>query len=128
MQKRFLPDAESRQNIRLKLSAMYTVIRVRPHGTRRYCWSGHVYDIRETGLRFEVDSTLALGTLVDVQVTLPGPGSTTVKLSGRIVRYHDDPEDRGPVRMGMAVDSFATRSDFRRWLDYLRGGQLRKAA
>lgn len=128
MQERSKPAVESRQDLRLKLSPMYTVIRVRPHGTRRFCWSGHIYDVSETGLRFEVDGKLALGTSVDVQATLPGPGNATVKLSGRIVRYHDEPEDLGPIRMGMVVDSFSTQSDHRRWLDYLRGGQLKKAA
>ena len=43
---------ESRHAARLKVPAMYTLVRVRPQGQARYCWTGHIYDVSESGMRF----------------------------------------------------------------------------
>ena len=42
---------EARNNQRLKLPAMYTLLRVRHVGDKRYRWTGHIYDISSTGTR-----------------------------------------------------------------------------
>lgn len=128
MKNHFRPRAEFRKSSRLKLLAMYSYIRVRPHDAREFCWSGHIYEVSDTGLRFELDDVVALGTLVEVQATLPGRCSTIVNLSGRVVRYHDDPDDPGPIRVGMMIESFSTENDRHLWLDYIRSSQSRKAA
>ena len=119
---------EFRQSSRLKLSAMYSSIHVRPRHSRQFCWSGHIYEVSDAGLRFELDHPVALGKPVDVRATLPGRNATTVNLSGRIVRYHDDPDDPGPIRVGMKIDSFSTEDDRRLWLDYIRSSRLSQAA
>ena len=128
MENRPRSRAEFRQSSRLKLSPMYTYIRVRPHDSGEFCWTGHIYEVSDTGLRFELDQAVPLGTAVEVQATLPGRCSITANLSGRIVRYHDDPDDTGPIRLGMIIESFSTEEDRRLWLGYIRSSRLSEAA
>jgi hypothetical protein len=98
---------------------MYTLVRVRPMGSERYRWTGHVYDISASGMRIELDHTLPPGAQVDVHAMLPGKNQTTINASGRIVRIHDDPSLPGPVRMGMTFNHFAFVGDQRRLSSYL---------
>ena len=128
MQPKTRADVEFRRDRRLRVPPMYTLIRVRPPGRRKYIWSGHIYDVSSTGLRFELDTPVAPGTPIDVRVTLPGAGGTTVSLSGHVVRWHDDADEPGPVRMGMAFDTFARPVDRFRLLEYLRAHAARAAA
>ncbi len=112
-------SGEHRAQPRLKLPPMYTHARVRSRGTKKYAWSGHIYDISLTGLRFELDCPLDPGAEVDVQAALPGSPSAVIQLSGHVVRYHDDPDEPGPMRMGMVFDKFTRPIDRRRLHDYL---------
>jgi len=127
MPRRSTGPIESRDHTRLTLPAMYTLIRVRPTGKARYCWTGHIYDISESGMRFELDAPLAPDTYIDVRAMLPGNQHTTVSLSGHIVRLHDDADERGPVRMGMTFDRFAHAADRQRLIGYLHTSGLKAA-
>jgi len=111
---------EARQAPRLKLPPMYTFVRVRPrdHG-ERYCWTGYVYDISASGMRFELDEALEPGTDIEARAMLPGAMHTTINVSGRVVRLHDDDELAGPQRMGMTFDQFISNDDEQRLTDYL---------
>ena len=100
-----------RRHRRVRPAPMYTLVRVRSVGRRRYQWSGHAYDISYGGMRFELDTSLAPGTEVDLCATLPGQKRTTFRATGHIIRLHNDVDEPGPVRMGMAFDRFANRSD-----------------
>ena len=75
------PLIEQRSVQRLKLPPMYTLVRVRPAGTQRYCWTGHIYDISAAGMRFDLDQVLESGTIVEVRAMLPGH-TTTFQVSG----------------------------------------------
>jgi hypothetical protein len=121
-------SADARQYPRLKLQAMYTLVRVRPAGTKRYQWTGYIYDISQTGMRFEVDGAIPPGTKVDICALLPGAHHTTFEATGHIVRMHDDDDlDIGPVRMGMTFDSFARELDEMVLDNYLAESGLRAA-
>ena len=111
-------NAEARTDPRLKLPAMYTLIRVRHVGDQRYRWTGHIYDISKSGMRFELDVPLPAGTEVEVRGMLPGVQQTTFHASGRIVRLHDD-EEIGPTRMAMTFTSFNHDIDRQRLAIYL---------
>ena len=111
--------AESRQSPRVKLPAMYTLIRVRPQGQERYCWTGHIYDISETGIRFELDRALKPGSTIDFRAMLPGPYHVTVNLSGKVVRLHDDDELPGPSRMGAEIDQANSPVERQKLSEYL---------
>lgn len=121
-------SADARQCPRLKLPAMYTLVRVRPTGTTRYQWTGYIYDISQTGMRFEVDGPIAPGTKVDICALLPGPHHTTFEATGHIVRMHDEDDlDLGPVRMGMTFDNFTRDVDGMMLDNYLAESGLRAA-
>jgi len=106
---------------------MYTLIRVKPHGDEIFLWTGHIYDISATGIRFELDQSLAPGSLVDVRVLLPGATHATFEATGRIVRIHDEWDTQGPIRMGLIIDHFAADEDQRQLHTYLSQTQLSAA-
>ena len=120
-------NAESRMFPRLKLPAMYTLVRVRPQGTDRYCWTGYIYDISATGMRFELDAALPAGTAVEVRAMLPGTDQITFHATGTVVRIHDDSDELGPMRMGMLFEKFTHHADRTRLIGYLESSGLRAA-
>ncbi len=120
--------AEARQQPRLRVPAMYTLLRVRRRGERRYRWTGYIYDISVAGMRFELDEPLEPGTVVEVRGMLPGQHHTTFRAVGRVVRLHTEDEAVGPHRMGMNFDEFAHDGDRHRLDNYLRDSGLRRAA
>jgi len=113
--------AEARTQPRVPLPAMYTLLRVRPIGEARYRWTGHIYDVSLSGMRFELDATLDPGAEVEVRVMLPGTGHCTFRASGRVVRLHDG--EFGPCRMAMNFDRFQNPADRARLEAYLTGHQ-----
>jgi hypothetical protein len=117
--------AEGRVTPRLKLPAMYTMLRAKLAGERRYRWSGHLYDISMSGLRFELDLPVPTGATIQVRAMLPGATHTTVELEGRVVRLHGEEDENGPVRMGMTIERFVGPADRRKLMDYLTGHGLR---
>jgi len=122
--------AEARQAPRLSLPAAYTLVRVKPQGTDKYRWTGHIYDISLSGMRFELDAPLPPGSEVEVRAMLPGVNHTTFRATGRVVRIHDQADgDGGPSRMAMMFNDFKTSVDQRRLLTYLesRGLALRQS-
>ncbi len=123
--------AEARNAPRLTLPAAYTLVRVKPEGAERYRWTGHIYDISLTGMRFELDAPLPPGSEVEVRGMLPGAQHTTFRATGQVVRIHDQAEaDGGPCRMALTFSKFQTSVDQRRLMDYLdtRGLALANAA
>ena len=123
MSKRSRPSADSRRTPRYKMPAMYTLVRVRPKGSERFCWTGYIYDISTSGMRLELDKALAAGTQVDVRAMLPGNPHTTFDAAGHVVRCHDDADDVGPVRMGLNFDKFPHANDRRQLENYLSNFQ-----
>jgi c-di-GMP-binding flagellar brake protein YcgR len=107
---------------------MYTLVRVRPRGDGKYCWTGYIYDISSTGMRFELDSAIEAGAEIEIRAMLPGFPHTTFNATGHVVRRHDDLEERGPIRMGMVFDRFANTNDRRKLEDYLVNQSGRMAA
>jgi hypothetical protein len=98
---------------------MYTLIRLRPAGSSRFCWTGHIYDVSTTGMRFEIDSPIEPGTKVDARAMLPGAHHITFDVTGRVIRLHDEPTDRGPMRMGMIFTSFPHTTDRQKLAEYV---------
>ena len=120
--------AETRQQPRLKVPAAYSVLRVRREGETDYEWSGHIYDVSMSGMRFEIDDALDPGTRVEVRGLLPGQNNAQFSANGVIVRYHDEGPEAGPTRMGMLFEHFQTRTDESQLSDYLDDAGLRFAA
>lgn len=122
-----VPNGDARHSERLKLPAMYTLIRVRPVGETRYLWSGFIYDVSRTGMRFELDAPVLPGSKLEVKALLPGPDQITFRATGTVVRIHDDDETPGPTRMGLLFDSFTNDTDEKKLSGYLKRNALRAA-
>jgi len=83
-------------------------------------YDGHLYDISMGGIRFELDEAVPAGSVVDVHLYLPTGrhGVTTIEARGQVVRYHD-PEEVGPIRMGLAFTGMLTAGDAEALSSYL---------
>lgn len=123
-----LPDTETRRQPRLKIPAMYSLVRVRPAGADRYYWTGHIYDVSLSGMRFELDEPLQPGTNIEVRGILPGQEQMCFRATGQIVRFHDDEPEAGPTRMGMTFTQFHSDVDLDRLTGYLGNHGLKIAA
>lgn len=120
---------DARRSPRLRVPAAYSDVRARPKGHRRYTWTGHVYDLSASGMRFEFDEPIEPGTAIDVRLCLPGLGRRPIRLTGRVVRVdEDDAAEPGPVRMAMAFGSFHREVDAQRLEGYLAAHGRRAAA
>ncbi len=119
--------AELRRRPRLPLPAMYTLVRVRPVGEERFLWTGHIYDISESGMRFELDEGIEPGTELEVRIMLPGASQAIVEACGKVVRYHDE-DEVGPIRMGMNFEQFHDPMDRTHLSDYLQMAFVSRAA
>ena len=104
---------DSRQSVRVKLPAMYTLVRVKPVGAERFRWTGYIYDISSSGMRFELDAPVDPGIKLEVKAMLPGTQHTTIRAQGTVVRIHDDDQLPGPTRMGMTFDHFIEEDQVR---------------
>ncbi len=120
--------AEARRSPRLKIPAMYSLVRVRAAGSERYQWTGHIYDVSLSGMRFELDHPLKPGTEIEVRGVLPGNDYIAFRAAGQIVRFHDDLDEPGPVRMGMRFERFESDTDESRLTHYLDDHGLKLAA
>ncbi len=100
-QKPVVTGVERRRRPRLDVHAPYTAVRVRREGRKNFSMLGHVYDVSTGGIRFELDRPLDHQELVDVKIQLPGTPRDWISATGRIIRFHDDPEEIGPTRMVM---------------------------
>lgn len=117
-----------RSEPRLKLPAMYTLVRVRLPHEAHYRWTGHIYDISLDGMRFELDEPLEAGTAVEVRVMLPGRRHTLFRAAGSIVRQHDDHPEIAPVRLAMRFEGFGNSVDHYRLANYLAAAGLKRRA
>lgn len=123
------PSTEARQRPRIKIPAMYTLLRVRCKGEERYRWTGYIYDVSGSGMRFELDEALEPGSEIEVRAMLPGSQHTTFRAAGRVIRIHSDDEPTNtPCRMGMVFTDFQTDVDRRRLEEYLYDRGIEKRA
>ena len=109
-----------RQQPRITLPAMYTLLRLRKTGDKHYNRTGHIYDISMSGMRFELDYSLEPGSQVEVRAMLPGSSQLTFSVRGTVVRIHDDDQPNfGPTRMGLIFDEFGSIADRHRLQTYI---------
>lgn len=123
--------AEARCEPRLKVPAMYTLLRARRVGDAKYTWTGYIYDISLSGMRFELDEPVEPGAEIEVRGMLPAGKHTTFRAIGTVVRVHEDPEkpdDLGPVRMAMRFTRFVREHERERLNGFLAHSGLRLAA
>jgi len=111
---------------------MYTPVAVRRLPKGEEILEGHVYDISEGGLMFELDEAVEPGVEMLVQVTLPGSGEPgpgrSVFAYATLVWDGTDEDEPGPVRMAARFTGFGGAGDRERLLRCLSDGGLERAA
>lgn len=119
---------EQRQHPRIKVPAMYTLLRARVVGSSRYTWTGHIYDVSLSGIRFELDMPVEVGTELELRGMLPGGEHTTFRVIGKVARLHSDDDQPGPAVMGLEFESFRSPMDRHRLSQYIDARRASEAA
>lgn len=121
-----------REHERFQLEPGYTSAAVRLHPDEQvFTREGHVYDISEGGVCFEMDQAIEPGSTVSMRLDLPantgdrGPGRS-VFLTGNIVWC--DADEMGAVRMALAVTRFDREGDKGRMIRALTSKRYQRAA
>jgi hypothetical protein len=121
-----------RQFERFMLEPGYTSAALRVHPDEQvFTREGHIYDISEGGVCFEMDQAIEPGSTVSMRVDLPmnandlGPGRS-VFLTGNIVWC--DADEMGAVRMALAITRFDRAGDKGRMMRALTGNRYLRAA
>jgi len=121
-----------RRHERFRVNPGYTSMALRRHPDESlFGFEGHIYDISEGGLCFELDQPVEPGTTVSVRLDLPacpgdiGPGRA-VFVTGNVVWCDDD--EPGASRMAMAITRFDRAGDKERLIRSLTRERFVRAA
>jgi|GEM_PF-1821504 len=118
------PQMNRRDANRISVTAAYSSLAVTADGSPQLL--GHVYDISEKGLRFEVDQALPIGSAIELEFIVPPEES--IRVTARVVRVYDEADDPGPRRMGAEFTGFGSPSDEARLGGLLDSYHLVRAA
>ncbi|MFG0245766.1 MAG: PilZ domain-containing protein [Phycisphaerales bacterium JB052] len=126
------PRVNRRIHERFLLQPGYTAASVRLHPKEReFTREGHVYDISEGGIRFELDHPIELGSTISMRIQLPsncqeaGPDHC-VYVTGNVIWC--DLDEPGPSKMAMAITRFDRQGDKARMLRSLTSKRYLRAA
>jgi hypothetical protein len=115
---------------RFVLQPMYAPLSVRLHDAVGPQIDGHAYDISEGGVRFELDSRIAVGTPLSMQITIPtagagdlGPGHTITAFA--TVAWIEEEDEIPPFRCAAVFTGFAKLGDRERLLRNFSTGRYR---
>ena len=121
-----------RTHERFQVNPGYTAMALRQHGEEsEFTHMGHVYDISEGGICFELDRPIEPGKTVSVRIDLPltgedhGPGRA-VFMTGNVVWC--DLEEPGASKMAMAITRFDRAGDRERLIRTLTNGHHLRVA
>lgn len=120
---------------RFSFEPAYTEIRVRTMDEDTFSRLGHIHDLSEGGVRFELDEPIDPGTPVAVEIRMPGLGDgfhdlgpgRAVYAAGTIVWANED-DFPGPIRLAMTFRRFARAGDRERMMRRLLTTGTRRAA
>jgi len=126
---------DRRRHPRFAVTPSYTPARMRLMHEETFRHAGHVYDMSEGGLRFEMDTPIDPGTPVALEIMLPdmpgmlhtndGPGRAVFVIGNVIWCDTDEP---GPAQMAMAITRFARSGDRERLVRRLTTGAYARVA
>ncbi len=122
--------SERRRHARFKVVPMYTTVHVRRDAKVMPIagdLDGHLYDISEGGVRFELDEALPEGERVRIEIGLPGC-RRLIDAWGKIVRVNSEDDDPGPRRMALMFDTFVDQASRDELHHYLSQRWLERAA
>ena len=117
-----------RRHERFRLAPMYTEVTTQCVQGDRLCrYSGHAYDLSESGVRIELDEPLEVGTGVALHLRLAG-GECDIAASANVVWINDEEDDPGPRRMALEFGDFVSTQDRIRLQTYLGHSVNKRAA
>ena len=126
------PRVNRRSHERFMLEAAYASTAVRLHPDEEtFTLEGHIYDISEGGLCFELDRPIEPGSTVSMRIDLPsncgdtGPGRA-VFVTGNIVWC--DADEPGASKMALAITRFDREGDKGRMIKSLTSNRYHRAA
>ena len=121
-----------RNHERFQLTPGYTGMALRRHPDEtEFELEGHVYDISESGVCFELDRPIDPGQTVSLRIDLPmtgrdhGPGRA-IFITGNVVWC--DLEEPGASRMAMVITRFDRAGDRERLIQSLTTGHHLRVA
>ncbi len=121
-----------RQFERFAVNPGYTSTAVRVHPDQStFETQGHIFDISEGGICFELDVPIEPGSTISMRVDIPstvgdtGPGRA-VFVTGNVVWC--DIEEPGPAKMAMAITRYDRQGDKQRMIRALGNTGYRRAA
>lgn len=120
---------------RFAFEPAYTEIRVRTLEEDTFTRLGHIHDLSEGGVRFELDDPIDPGTPVVIEIRMPGLGDgvrdlgpgRAVYIFGNVVWANED-DFPGPIRLAVAFTSFARAGDRERMMRQVLTTGVRRAA
>lgn len=126
---------DRRIHARFRMNPGYTPVEVRVHPDETYTLAGHIFDLSEGGVCFELDYPIEPGTTVSLKIELPypavrsgadiGPGRA-VFATGNVVWC--DADEPGASRMAVALTRYDRAGDRERLVRALSTGRFLRAA
>ncbi len=117
---------------RFAVNPGYTSAGVRQHPDETtFTTEGHIYDISEGGICFELDIPIEPGNTISMRIDIPstvgdtGPGRA-VFVTGNVVWC--DIEEPGPAKMAMVITRYDRQGDKQRMIRALASTGYRRAA
>lgn len=119
---------------RFRVNPGYTAVSVRvlpdeEHFSRK----GHVYDLSEGGVQFELDFPIDAGSTVSMKIDVPwsapisdAPNDSAVYVTGNVV--WTDTEEPGAARMALAITRYDREGDKERLIRALGVSRCLRAA
>ncbi len=129
-----LNPIDRREHARFRMNPGYTPVELRLHPDDESGLEGHIYDISESGVCFELDEPIPPGSSVSLKIELPGrlfdDGSGgsggAVFVTGNVVWC--DLDEPGASRMAVAITRFDRAGDRERLIRALTAGRYLRAA
>ncbi len=135
-----LNPIDRREHARFRVNPGYTPVELRVHPDEQFVFAGHIYDISESGVCFELDQPIPPGSRVSLKIELPGhlfdsgrdvggvggEQGRALFVTGNVVWC--DLDEPGASRMAVAITRFDRAGDRERLVRALTAGRYLRAA
>ncbi|RNC81040.1 MAG: PilZ domain-containing protein [Phycisphaera sp.] len=126
-----------RKHDRFTLSPMYSRVTMRMLDQDEFHFEGHAYDISESGLKFEMDRPVEVGSNVMLRIDLPldihglpptGSKNRYIEVLARIAWLDEEDIEVGPAKMAAEFLRFVHFGDKERLIATFCTGRYMRAA
>lgn len=126
-----------RRHDRFRLAPMYSRVTMRLLDQDEFPFEGHAYDVSESGLKFEMDSPLEVGTSIILRLDIPldihglpptDPRDQYIEVLARVVWIDEEDMEFGPVKMAAEFSRFTRFGERERLIATFCTGRYIRAA